>query len=452
MLRHLLLTQGMSLGGYLGYPVAKAVKLLHHSEYWSSQEMAMHRNQALSALIQHCFDHVPYYRDLMKQRGLSPSDFHTVHDLAKLPYLTRDIIREQGERLRADNYPDNACQFRRSGGTTGEPIEVAADVQARAFEVAAYLRGFEWMKYKPGQPMVRLFGGSLGLRQSSSVKASVREWLLNNRFLPAFELTPENVPRYVDVMQQAEGGILVGYASAVRNLAEYMSNKGLRVDCLESIVCTAEYMPQEWRSYISEVLGAPVFCYYGCGEIHSIAYECSGEEGYIVSDEHIVLEVESADAERFTPEGKGQACVTALFNYAMPLIRYLNGDLLRLQYVNAKRPHLRIVELEGRIVDQLIRTDGYKISGAFIPHLVYKSGFPAWKYQVIQKTPNYLVFHYLPQHKNNSVESKKEQVVEIFREHLGANLRVEFVEDAFEVSRSGKHRFVISEIANSYAS
>ena len=210
----------------------------------------------------------------MRIRNLRPDDFQSASDLAKLPYLTRDIIRDQGARLRADNYPDRVCQFRRSGGTTGEPIQVAADVRARAFEVAAYLRGFEWMKYRLGRPAVPLFGGSLGLDANPNLKVKLREWLLNSRFLPAFELTQENVADYVATIRQAKGGVLVGYASAALNLAEYMSALGLRGSPLESVICTAEQMPDEWRIRISEVLEAPVFCYYGCGEVNGIAHEC----------------------------------------------------------------------------------------------------------------------------------------------------------------------------------
>ena len=299
MLRHWLLSHGMRLSSNLGYPLGKSVRLLCDSQLWTAEEIQAHQQRALNRLMHHCYSHVPYYRDLMRSRDLRADDFQSISDLAKLPYLTRDIVRDQAARLRADNYPDSVCQFRHSGGTTGEPIKVAVDVRARAFETAAYLRGFEWMKYQLGRPMVRLFGGSLGLSAKTTLKTRIGEWLLNARFLPAFELTPENVGDYVVTIRQAKGGVLIGYASAILNLAEYMSERGLQGSPLASAICTSEYMPQEWRIRISEVLGVPVFCYYGCGEVNSIAYECSGEDGYIVSQEHVILEVGGDDPEEF---------------------------------------------------------------------------------------------------------------------------------------------------------
>jgi phenylacetate-CoA ligase len=446
MLRQWLLNRGMTLSSYLAYPVGKGVSLLRNSQHWTAGEIQSHQRQALRALMHHCYSHVPYYRDLMRSRNLRPDDFLSARDLAKLPYLTREIIRGQAARLRADNYPASVCQFRRTGGTTGEPIEVAVDVRARAFEVAAYLRGLEWMRHRLGQPMVRLFGGSLGLSTDTSLKTRVREWLLNSRFLPAFELTPENVGDYVGTIREAKGGVLVGYASAVLNLAEYMAKHSLQGSPLSSVICTAEYMPEEWRIRISEVLGVPVFCYYGCGEINSIAYECSGEEEYIVSQEHIILEVRGDNPETFQDEGRGEACITTLFNYAMPLIRYLNGDILELKYPRSGHAHLRIVKLEGRVMDQLLATDGHRVSSVLPTHLVFRSGVPVWKYQVVQTDPDHIIFHYLLRDGGPLSSEMRKTIEGVFRRYLGEDLQVRFVIEEFETTKAGKHRFVINRV------
>lgn len=447
MIRRWLLTHGMNLSAYLGYPIAQAIQFLRRTERWTPEAMKAHQGRSLQSLITHCYEHVPYYRDLMQQRRLTPDDFKSPHDLNKLPYLTRDILRTEGTRLRADNYPDSICQVRRSGGTTGEPIAVAIDVRGRAYEVAAYLRGFTWMGYGMGAPMVRLFGGSLGMNQTKNLRTSMREWLFNSRFIPAFELTPDNVEEYMDVIHNAKNGSLVGYTSAIYNLAEYMQRKGLHGSPLSSVICTAEVLPIEWRHCIQEVLNAPVYSYYGCGEVNSLAYEHTEEPGYIVTQEHVILEVANMNPEQFCEEGQGQACITTLFNYAMPLIRYLNGDILKLQYPASGLPHSRIIDIEGRIVDQLLRTDGHKLSGAFIPHLVFKSGFPAWKYQVVQSTVDHIDFHYLLQADKQFSEKMTQDLRKVFQHHLGQDVQVNFVEGNFETTRSGKHRFVINKIA-----
>jgi phenylacetate-CoA ligase len=398
--------------------------------------------------MHHCYTQVPYYSDVMKSRNLRPEDFASVSDLAKLPYLTRDIVRSEGIRLRAANYPDKLCQFRRSGGTTGEPIKVAVNAQARAFEVASWLRGLGLMKHRPGRPMVSLFGGSLGIKGQWHLKGAIRDWILNERFLPAFELTPENVGDYYHAIYQAKGGTLVGYASAVINLVEYMSRRNLKGSPLASVLCTAEQLPEEWRKRISQVLEAPVFCYYGCGELNGIANECVGVEGYLVSQEHLILEATNGDPTQFRNHGRGSACITSLFNYAMPLIRYLNGDLLTLKPSNDSG-QLVIAQIEGRTGDQLTALDGHSVSSALPPHLVFKSGVPVWKYQVVQTELDKIIFHYMIRDGDSLTPDMEKVLIDIFRRYLGEELQVFFVPGDFESTRSGKHRFVINKTPSS---
>ena len=66
MLRRCLLTHGMTLSSYLGYPLGNAMRLLRDSQTWTAEEMQVHQSRALNALMRHCYDHVPYYRDLMR--------------------------------------------------------------------------------------------------------------------------------------------------------------------------------------------------------------------------------------------------------------------------------------------------------------------------------------------------------------------------------------------------
>jgi len=395
--------------------------------------------------MHHCYTQVPYYSDVMRSRNLCPEDFKSLADLAKLPYLTREIIRHEGVRLRAMNYSDKECQFRRSGGTTGEPIQVAVNVRARAFEVASWLRGLGWMKHRLGRPMVSLFGGSLGIKGHWHLKGAIREWILNERFLPAFELTPENIDDYYSVICQAKGGTLIGYASAVMNLVEYMSRQNLKGSPLKSVLCTAEQMPEEWRKRISEVLEAPVFCYYGCGELNGIANECFGIDGYLVSQEHMILEATNGDPTQFGKHGTGNGCITSLFNYSMPLIRYLNGDMLTLNPRNDSG-QLIIAQIDGRTGDQLTALDGHAVSSALPPHLVFKSGVPVWKYQVIQTKSDKIIFHYLIRDGSPLTPDMQQVLIDVFRRYLGEKLQVCFVENDFENTRSGKHRFVINKI------
>lgn len=436
------------LANAAGHPLGEAMRLTARSSAWSPERLAEHRHAAFRALMAHCYQHVPYYRAIMQERRLTPEDFRTVEDLRKLPYLTKDLIRQHARELRATNFPDAVCQVRRSGGTTGEPIAVAVNTRARAYEVACYMRGFEWMGYRRGWPLVRLFGGSLGLPKQRTLRTRIREWLLNNYFLPAFELDPDNVEEYVQAIRGARRGSLVGYSSAVYNLAAFMARRGLTVDNLSSIICTADPLPDEWRSRIQEVFSAPVYLYYGCGEIYSLGYQHPDYDGtYLVPQEHAVLEAATGHAGEFHEHGTGQTGITSLYNYSMPLIRYLNGDRYTLEGPSGVFPYQRITTLHGRTMELLVATDGHPVSGALAAHLVYMSGAPVWKWQAIQVEKDRIEFHYLVEHDGGLTDAMQKTLLEVFRKHLGADMRVDLVAGAFHVPASQKHLPVINRVA-----
>ena len=95
MWREWILNDGLTLGGRCGYKLGQSLRLLGASQDWSATQIKEHQGRALCALMRHCYDHVPYYREAMLSRGLTPEDFHMRDDVAKLPYLTKDIVRRK---------------------------------------------------------------------------------------------------------------------------------------------------------------------------------------------------------------------------------------------------------------------------------------------------------------------------------------------------------------------
>jgi phenylacetate-coenzyme A ligase PaaK-like adenylate-forming protein len=133
----------------------------------------------------------------------------------------------------------------------------------------------------------------------------------------------------------------------------------------------------------------------------------------------------------------------------MPLIRYVNGDNLELdlQTLNGDHPgRLRITAVEGRTGDHLIAVDGHKVSSSLPPHLVFKSGLPVWKYQVVQLDRTKILFRYLTRDGNPLSREMQDLMSQVFRQHLGDEMQVLFVTGEFETPPSGKHRFVINRM------
>ncbi len=100
---------------------------LQESQWWSGQKLEEYQMRQLSNLLHHAYENVPFYRKVFDERGLKPDDIHHFGDLRKLPYLTKDIIRERLSDLVSRNYCERKLQYVTTGGSTGIPLGFYAE-------------------------------------------------------------------------------------------------------------------------------------------------------------------------------------------------------------------------------------------------------------------------------------------------------------------------------------
>jgi phenylacetate-CoA ligase len=411
-----------------------AYKLIYQRDTLSIEELQNLRNRYFRDLIRHSYQNVPYYRKVMVERGLTPSDFITIEDVKKLPLLTKDVIRKEKENLKATNISDAETFETRSGGTTGEPILSVLDKNAYYIEYFAYWRGLKWMGWKPSVGIIKLFGGSLGTPSKPTLKNKVRNFLLHQLFLPAFELNEENVDAYLKSISIQGESVLIGYAHALYSLACLAENKDLSAIRLTHIYSTAEQMPEAWAKKISEVFQCSVQSFYGCGEINSLGFQIAQNGGYKIPLDHVYLENIS---DKGFPENT--IAITALHNFAKPFIRYVNGDLGTIN-------DGIITNLEGRSSDMLITSQGQKISPSIVPHAIFVTGLSVKKYQLIQYALNEFTFKY--EGENGELnQGEKDKLIDILSTHLGKDIQLFFEETTdFILSPQHKHRVIINLI------
>jgi len=419
--------------------VLRIRQLLGESQWWTPDQLREFQNKSLNALMQYVHKHVPYYRKVMKERGLKPHNIQTVDDLAKFPILDKETFREHWYELISDEVNPKTVKVRQTGGTTGEPLRIAYDPLNTAYELEAFRRGLGFSGYRQGEKIVKLFGGSLGLAPESKW-GKIKARLSGEIFLPAFELSRQNVKQYVDVVQKVR--FLRGYASAVYLLAMLMEEAGLRLR-LQAVFPTAEILYDHWRELIVERLG-PVFEYYGGGELNSIAFECECHQGLHIAEEHVFLEI--LREEEKVPDGEmGAVTLTTLQNYTMPLIRYQNGDVAVLDSKPCAcgRGLMKLSKILGRTNDLLRAKDGRLISGAFIPHL-FRVSRGIQQVQVVQETEDLILVKVVKGQEFSGEEL--ETTIEAMRRYLGeVMIEVEYV-DSIPRTVSGKIRFVICKV------
>ncbi len=421
----------------------KANKILDRAEQLDRNGILQLREDAFKDLIKHALTHSSYYRELSQQLGLNVSDFKSISDLKKLPYLTKDIIKARRNDLIVENIPDSECIKRTSGGTTGEPIYIEVDKQCRTNDLYFYYRGLRWMGWQPGYQMVKFFGGSLSGQNSPTLRNKIKKSLSGEVFLPAFNFNKQTAIHYLDTVKAQGETFVQGYVSSIYNLAvltKELNYKGLKI---KGAFTTAEQLPDEQALFIKDVLGCDVKAFYGCAEINCLGFQVTMGGRYISPDE--IIYIESTKHPELPLDNA--FLLSSLFNKKTPLLRYLNGDNGKLGEFGK---YSTIEELSGRSADMFRKKDGSLISSIIATQTMQITGLThkVKKYQLWQTAIDKVEIPYIPFQESNPLTADELRHIEaMYKKRLGDDFEVSmFVSDEFVQSASGKHRLMINKL------
>jgi len=417
---------------------------LEESQWWAPEELAQHQNHALRNLIRHCYQNVPYYRDLFNERGVKPEDIRETKDLQRLPFLTKEIIKANPDRLKAGNIALCQTEFHTTGGTTGTPLGLTLEKRSEAIRLAFEWRFYGWAGYRFGDRCAVL----RGLEVDGFEKG--RRWeydpYRNYLILSAFDMTDGNMKGYVEKLREFRPKYIRGYPSALGVLSRFVLENGLKINPsggIKGVFTSSETLYEFEREQITEAFGAPVFDLYGNTEQAGRFGQCECLEGYHDFVEYSVVEIEGED-----DSGIGELVATPLTNYAMPLLRYRTGDLARrsCQPCRCGRGLPLIAAIEGRRQDVAVLQDGTPVSLTgffFAVHVPEMSRLKKIQFQ--QEAPGHL--RALVVKGEHYPEGCCESMLARMNQNLAKPFRIEvrFVEE-IPTTRAGKHRFFVSKI------
>ncbi|WP_435318377.1 phenylacetate--CoA ligase PaaK [Haloarchaeobius sp. TZWSO28] len=320
------------------------------------EEVTAVQNERLRETVEHVYENVPWYREQFEEAGITPDDIETLEDITKLPFTTKEDIR--------DNYPTDLfavdrSELRRihaSSGTTGKPkivgyteddLGVWREVMARSLKAGGVDPGMMVQNaYGYG-----LFTGGLGFHDGiQELGASV---------IPT---GGGNTARQLDMLQDLESDVLCCTPSYCLYLAEQAEERGmdLRDLPLSRVVIGAEPFTDPMREEIEEALGVTAVDVYGLSEIigPGVSIECAeAQDGLHLWEDHFYPEVLDPETGEPVEEGEeGELVITSLTKQALPMIRYRTGDMTRLNYdtCDCGRTMVRMDNITGRSDDLLI--------------------------------------------------------------------------------------------------
>lgn len=427
---------------------------LQESQWWSLEELKQYQRTQLEKLLTHAYHNVPYYRKVFDQRGLKPQDICDFDDLRKLPYLTKEIVRENLQDLIAKNISPDEMQYVTTGGSTGAPLGLYIEKRTNRLRLAFEWREFNWMGYHFGDRCVVLRGNVVD--RADGGQSAWWEYDRGNNYLvlSAYDMEEENLPHYVRMMEEFQPKVIRAYPSAIEILARFLGANDLQINkrgYLQAISTSSETLYPHQREIVEGVFGCPVFDKYGNSEQVTILGECERHEGYHDFMEYSYTEILDKDGEQVTKEGEvGEIVGTSFTNYAVPLIRYKTQDLVEYtsEVCSCGRALPLVKRLEGRTQGLIVTKRGNLISLGPLLFGIHDSHWTRIKQlQFVQQKRGDLTLKVVKD-MSFSEEDVRSYILHLLRQRkldTICNLRIEFVED-IPLTSSGKHRFLIQEL------
>ena len=421
-------------------------------ECMSRDELSSLQGARLVKLVDYVYHNVEFYRKKMQAVGLEPGDIKNIEDIVKLPFTTKDDLR--------DNYPfglfavpqSQIVRVHASSGTTGKAtvvgytrrdIEIWAECVARCFAMTGVTKNdIIQIAYGYG-----LFTGGLGAHYGAEKVGAM-----------VVPMSTGNSKKLTTMMVDFGATAIACTPSYLLHLAEVLESENKIKDIkLKYAICGAEPWTEKMHKDIEERLHVSAHDIYGLSEVMGpgVACDCKFHTGLHVCEDHFYPEIlNSATLTTQTPGETGELVFTTLTKEALPLIRYRTKDLTSIDYSTCQcgRTSARISRFKGRVDDMLI------IRGVN----VFPSQVEAALVDVEEVSPHYMIIvdrvnnldtlevqvEINPQYFTDEIrgiEALTKKISHVLNQALGLNPKVKIVEPQTLVRSEGKAVHVIDK-------
>lgn len=344
-------------------------------------ELRALQSERLVKQVRYVYENVAYYRRKMDEKGVAPDDIRGIEDLHKLPFLSKEDLREAYPYGLLARPLKDCVRIQSTSGTTGRRVvtfytqhdlDLWEDCCARAI-VAAGGSNEDVVQVCYGYG---LFTGGAGLHGGSHKVGSLT--------LP---MSSGNTERQIQFMQDLQSTFLCCTPSYAAYLAESICERGVRNQIhLRAGIFGAEAWTEEMRHDIEEKLGIKAYDIYGLTEISGpgVSFECEEQQGMHINEDHFIAEIIDPDTGKVLPDGTpGELVFTCLTKEAFPLLRYRTRDIcvLTRKPCSCGRTFVRMTKPMGRSDDMMI-IRGVNVFPSQIETVLLNQGLTS-NYQII---------------------------------------------------------------------
>jgi len=412
---------------------------LRKNQWKSLNDLKKLQERKLRAIIRYAYKNVPFYHKKFREANIKPKDIKSVEDLSKLPFTTKEEVREHslGSML-ARGIDLKKCLVTETSGSTGIPTKVVYDEAANDFSKAANLRSYmenglcfwnKWAVFKDPHHFEE------------------PRWFQKLRIFNQLQLSVfDPTDKHISILRKFKPDVLDGYTSSIRLLAKAVEEERIEEIDPKVVFGTSELLDEKARNYINSVFNVEMIDLFGCVELNRTAWECKEHVGYHMDIDAVVTEF-IRDGESVSFGERGEIIYTGLYNYAMPLIRYQVGDIgvPSNEVCPCGRGLPLMKSIEGR-TDSFMQVPSGRIFSPIIWTDIMRRIPGIGQFKAIQERKDLIRILFI---KNDEFSQKTlSQIEHDIKEVMGEEVNVEVeIVDEIPKDKSGKVRCAISKVS-----
>jgi phenylacetate-CoA ligase len=403
----------------------------------------------LQGLVRHVAYNVPFYSEFLGSAGLTWRDFQSIEDLRRFPLIDKKTIQASPDAFLMRGADPQQLVHRTTGGSTGTPLTVWADLDFLARDKANtqhYMQVFGLDIF--AHRSVRLYGDRI---DAVSIERGEFWRVEEDRKLVVspYHISRQTVASYVDTIVRHKPRYIHTRPSAILPLARYMKEEGLELpEPIRFVFCDGEYITRGQRRLIEQAFQARLVNTYGHTEGALVGHPCLFSDALHFMPQVGMLELLDKNGEEVAVVGAtGEMVATGFNNLVFPLIRYKTGDIAVQGEASCAcgRPYRLIAEVEGRLQDYVVDANGNLIP---LAPAIFNYNDMDWKgireFKVVQERRGELVILVEPEPElrmmgDGALAVLCERVGGILGPHF--RLTAKFV-DALPKTAIGKYRYL----------
>jgi phenylacetate-CoA ligase len=429
----------------LGRHYKEVQRLLHSAQWWDSDTIKAWQLQRLKQIVEYAFKNVPGYYHLYKKAGLHPSDIQTLEDVRLLPYVTKEMLRDNLTEFSSRAIPKRCRLYATTGGSTGVPFGFFQTAVNGQIEDAFMHLGWKRVGWELGDRSAVLTGAFVG--------SAAKFWKYDNYertlLLSSYYLIEDSYDRYVRKLLQYKPSHLRAYPSVATILSDLVLTKGdVGKIPLKTIFLGSENV-YDWqkRKLQSAFPEARIFAWYGHAEQVILTAMCEYSDQYHVWPFYGLTELCDEEGVEVSVGEAGELVGTSFWNFVTPFIRYRTQDLAkkgnsRCDQCGRRFPLLESVE--GRLQELIVTRNGRHISMTAMN--MHSDIFDNVKqFQFHQMAPGKVSFRIV--RKDSYTEKDTERIYTKLLQKLGPDMELDIVfVEVIDKTQNGKFRFLKQEL------